>query len=76
MRAPPAKHPRRGKDCNAKIGEWRVLDRHCNYSAFNGNNYTPSLYSACKCMKCKAVWRTKADYVAQIADATPREILL
>lgn len=67
-------HPQR-RECTAGIEQWRVLDRHCNYSKFNGSRYTPSDYSSCKCMKCKMVWRTKAEYVARIADATPAERL-
>lgn len=59
--------------CASKPEQWRVLDRHCNHSAFNGGRYTPSEYSACKCLKCGAVWRTKADYVALLPDATPKE---
>lgn len=69
----PTKHPGGHGDCMAKHEHWRVLDRHCNYSRFNGGRYTPSDYSACKCMTCGAVWRTKADYVALLNDATAKE---
>lgn len=71
----PKKHPGGHGDCKAKPEQWRVLDRHCNYSKFNGSRYTPSAYSACKCLKCGAVWRTKADYVALMCDATAKERL-
>lgn len=47
---------------------WRVVDRECNYSAFNGRHRTPSDYSCLTCIRCGAVWRTKAKYVRQIAD--------
>lgn len=69
----PKKHPGGRGDCKAPATKWRVLDRHCNYSAFNGGRYTPSDYSACKCMACGSVWRTKADYVALLGDATAKE---
>lgn len=42
---------------------WRVVDRECNYSAFNGYKRTPSAYSAVRCLLCGAWWRTKAAYV-------------
>lgn len=60
-------------DCKAPMSDWRVMDRHCNYSAFNGGHYTPSQYSACKCLSCGHIWRTKADYVALLADASKTE---
>ncbi len=60
-------------DCDAPMSDWRVLDRNCNYSAFSGRHYTPSNYSACKCMACGHVWRTKADYVAGLSDASKTE---
>lgn len=40
----------------------RVLDDHCNHSAFNGY-YTYSDYSAVVCLSCGAHWRSKAAYV-------------
>ena len=42
---------------------WVVLQRRCNYSAFNGYHCTPSEYSAVQCHECGVVWRTKAAYV-------------
>ena len=63
-------------ECDAPKSEWRVLDRYCNYSAFNGGHRTPSEYSACKCLRCDHVWRTKADYVGSLADATAAERFL
>lgn len=69
-------HPHAHHDrCQAPIEQWRVLDRNCNYSAFNGRQWTTSEYSACKCLKCRTVWRTKAAYVVLIKDATPAERL-
>lgn len=47
---------------------WVVIDRCCNYSAFNGRRRTPSRYSACHCKTCGAVWRTDAAYVAELPD--------
>ena len=59
--------------CTATTDQWRVLDRYCNYSKFNGGHRTTSDYSSCKCMGCGHVWRTKADYVADLKDATAAE---
>lgn len=42
---------------------WRVVQYHCNYSAFSGYHYTPSDYSLVTCDGCGARWRTKAKYV-------------
>lgn len=53
---------------------WRVWQRHCNHSAFNGGHYTPSAWSAIGCLECGMHWRTKANYVHQIKDVTQREI--
>jgi hypothetical protein len=51
---------------------WVVLQRECNYSAFNGYHCTPSEYSAVKCRApgCGRVWRTKAAYVRQLPDVS------
>lgn len=71
-------HPSYHRDstrCDAPIEEWRVLDRHCNYSKFSGSRYTPSNYSGCLCMRCGYRWRTQADYVALMSDAKPSERL-
>lgn len=67
----PPTHP--SDPCKALIDKWRVIDRHCNYSRFGGGRCQPSQYSALKCLKCGARWRTKADYVALVKDATPKE---
>lgn len=58
-----------------KQRNWRVLVRKCNYSAFAGYSWTPSDYSAIRCMSCRQVWRTKASYVDLIHDATQEERL-
>lgn len=42
---------------------WVVTCYRGNYSAFNGNRFMPSDYSAIRCEACGACWRTKADYV-------------
>lgn len=54
---------------------WRVLQRHCNHSAFNGGHYTPSDYSSIVCLNddCTGCWRTKAAYVSRLRDATDEE---
>ena len=45
---------------------WRVTQRFCNHSAFNGYAYTPSEWSAVYCLDCGANWRTKAGYVIDL----------
>ena len=47
---------------------WRVYQRRCNHSAFNGYRRTPSDYSSVGCERCLAVWRTKAKYVDTLPD--------
>jgi hypothetical protein len=64
--------PERAKPVNQR--KWRVTQRLCNHSAFNGYRYTPSDYSTVMCMACNAVGRTKAKYVAYLADATNEEL--
>ena len=49
---------------------WRVIQRRCNYSAFNGYRYTPSRYSLVHCRDCGALWRTTAKYVDQLEDGS------
>jgi hypothetical protein len=50
-----------------------VVHRQCNYSAFNGYHWTPSAYSQVRCLKCGTFWRTKANYVRGLRDATHLE---
>jgi hypothetical protein len=64
-----------GKACRCDNPQWRVIQRHCNHSAFSGYHYTPSAYSSVFCMSCDAHWRTKADYVARLPDATNQDLL-
>lgn len=45
---------------------WFVIDRHCNYSAFNGYRRTVSDYSTIVCKNCRAIGRTKAGYVESL----------
>jgi hypothetical protein len=52
---------------------WRVYNRMCNYSSFNGRRRTPSAYSALVCLHCFHVWRTKAAYVRSTPDITHAE---
>ena len=47
---------------------WVVVQRRCNYSAFNGYRYTWSRYSLVRCTGCEALWRTKAGYVGRLPD--------
>jgi len=47
---------------------WIVLQRRCNYSAFNGCHWTPSRYSQIECLTCGMIWRTKANYVNLLKD--------
>lgn len=49
---------------------WIVFARKHNHSAFNGYHYTPSDYSAVRCLNCHAHWRTKAAYVEDLEDGT------
>lgn len=57
--------------CNVRSGhDHRVLDRKCNYSAFNGYHRTRSDYSAIRCVETGAIWRTKAAYVDELPDET------
>ena len=42
----------------------RVTVRMANYSKFNGSRYTPSDYSALRCLDCGHPWRSKAKAVA------------
>lgn len=51
---------------------WVVVNRLCNYSAFNGSRWTSSDYSALCCHACGNHWRTKAPYVAQLPDGLPK----
>lgn len=56
------------REKKVKDRNWAVIDRCCNYSAFNGCRRTPSNYSSIICYTCGNVWRTKADYVSQLDD--------
>lgn len=53
--------------------EWRVVDRCCNYSKYNGRRYTPSEYSALVCLTCHASWRSKGDYVDRVHNISKEE---
>lgn len=53
---------------------WRVVDRNCNYSSFNGRHWTPSRYSAIVCLRCGRYWRTAASYVLDLWDRAEDEI--
>ena len=52
---------------------WRVLQRRCNHSAFNGYHQTPSEYSTIQCLRCGNAWRTKAEYVWSLKDRAEDE---
>lgn len=53
---------------------WRVMQRNCNHSAFNGYHLTFSDYSSVLCLRCGAAWRTKADYVFATPDASEEDV--
>lgn len=57
-----------GKHIPYDNGQWRVTQRRCNHSKFNGSRRTPSLYSEVECSACGAVWRTNARYVDRLPD--------
>ena len=67
-----------GCRCNPRLSKserknyWVVVQRMCNYSAFNGRRRTSSAYSLIHCVSCSAVWRTKADYVQDLRDGAIR----
>jgi hypothetical protein len=54
--------------------KWKVIQRNCNHSAFNGYHYTPSDYSTVWCVVCNAVGRTRAQYVEELDDVTAAEL--
>lgn len=60
--------------CPAKDHDHVVLQRNGNQSAFNGYRWTPSDYSSIRCLQTLAFWRTKANYVGALRDATDEEI--
>ncbi len=63
-----------GKACACKDRDqnrerrWRVTQRQCNHSKFNGGHHTPSAWSEVVCLVCLARWRTKAGYVYDLKD--------
>lgn len=61
---PACKCIERKKPANQR--KWRILQYKCNHSAFNGWRYQRSDYSAITCLRCRMVWRTKANYVEQL----------
>jgi len=63
----------RGGGCSCPRAAWRVYNRMCNYSAFNGYHRTPSDYSALVCLFCFHPWRSKAAYVRSTPDITAAE---
>lgn len=50
-----------------------VVNRRCNYSAFNGYYRTPSDYSRLRCLDCGTHWRSKAKGVDDVRDAAGDE---
>jgi hypothetical protein len=61
-----------GLRCSCKPPDrrfWRVTQYMSNKSAFSGYRQTPSRYSEIRCLQCGNFWRTKADYVCEIAHA-------
>lgn len=62
-----------GLACTAKNHRHVVVDRNCNYSAFNGYRRTWSRYSLIRCMDTGAFWRSAGKYVDDLPDARPDE---
>lgn len=62
-----------GTICRDKTHQdaWRVGNRKCNYSAFNGYRRTPSEYSEVVCTIDGRRWRTKAAYADTLPDLEP-----
>jgi hypothetical protein len=60
-------------ECKSGHDRWRVVDRNCNHSAFNGYRKTYSAYSCVRCLDCGVYWRTKAAYVDGLLSATDAE---
>jgi hypothetical protein len=56
---------------------WAVVNRKCNFSAFNGYHWTYSDYSLVLCDPdlggCGRRWRTKAAYVDDLPDQGEQE---
>lgn len=57
-----------------KVTFWRVVQRNCNHSRFNGSRKTWSDYSEIHCLKCRRFWRSKAEYVSALRDVTKDEL--
>jgi hypothetical protein len=60
--------------CFCRPKNVRVVDRDCNYSAFNGCRCTPSRYSGVLCGTCGHHWRAKGAWVDAAQDV-PRDAL-
>jgi hypothetical protein len=52
---------------------WRVWQRNGNASCFNGYHWQYSDYSCITCVRCGAIWRTKAAYVVDLPDLNDAE---
>jgi len=50
-----------------------VWQRNVSFSAFNGYRRAYSDYSLIHCLACGALWRTKANYVNRLRDASEKE---
>lgn len=61
------KCPERKKPVSER--KWVVLQRLSHHSAFSGYHRTPSDYSTVLCESCRAVGRTKANFVTELKDA-------
>lgn len=57
-----------GRFCRCAARKWRVTDRNCNHSAFNGSRYQWSRYSQIVCLHCGWIWRSKGQYVNALPD--------
>lgn len=63
-----------GLACKCPRTHLEVVTRRGNYSAFSGYKFTSSAYSAVRCRKCGAAWRTDAAYVSSLPDADGEEM--
>lgn len=61
-----------GRDPRTDKEDLVVTALKCNHSAFNGYHYTPSAWSAVRCIRpgCHGQWRTKSSYVYQLPNCT------
>jgi hypothetical protein len=72
-RCPERKEPIESQQATRSGRLWRVSQRQCNHSAFNGYRRMSSRYSEIMCLHCGAVWRTAASYVPKLSGISLEE---